>query len=185
MHQVIWVLYNKCECSDLCLRLFLLAGQSADECGFEETAYELFVQAFTIYEESISESRAQFQAITCIVGTLQTTRIFGLENYDTLITKAALHGSKLLKKPDQCRAVYLCSHLWWGTERVGEETVPEGAEPPKLFRDDKRVLECLQKALKIADSCMDAVTNVELFVEILNRYIYYFERQNEAVCIFS
>ncbi|RIA86326.1 vacuolar protein sorting-associated protein 35 [Glomus cerebriforme] len=179
IHQIISVLYNKVECSDICLRLFLLAGQSADECGFEEICYEFFVQAFTIYEESISESRAQFQAITLIIGTLQTTRVFGTENYDTLITKCALHGSKLLKKPDQCRAVYLSSHLWWATEIEGRRI----KSSEELFRDGKRVLECLQKALKIADSCMDSVTNVELFVEILNRYVYYFEKKNEAVTI--
>ncbi|PKY43750.1 vacuolar protein sorting-associated protein 35 [Rhizophagus irregularis] len=179
IHQIISILYNKVECSDICLRLFLLAGQSADECGFEEICYEFFVQAFTIYEESISESRAQFQAITLIIGTLQTIRVFGLENYDTLITKCALHGSKLLKKPDQCRAVYLSSHLWWATEIEGRGT----KSSEELFREGKRVLECLQKALKIADSCMDSVTNVELFVEILNRYIYYFEKKNEAVTV--
>lgn len=179
IHQVITALYNKVECSELCLRLFLLAGQSADECGFEEVCYEFFVQAFTIYEESISESRIQFQAITLIIGTLQTTSVFGPENYDTLITKCALHGSKLLKKPDQCRAVYLSSHLWWATEPEGRNNRPI----EELYRDGKRVLECLQKALKIADSCMDSATNVELFVEILNRYIYYFERKNEAVTV--
>ncbi|CAG8500735.1 13480_t:CDS:10 [Acaulospora morrowiae] len=179
IHQVISMLYNKVECSDICLRLFLLAGQSANECGFEEMCYEFFVQAFTIYEESISESRAQFQAVTLIIGTLQTTHVFGPENYDTLITKCALHGSKLLKKPDQCRAVYLSSHLWWATETEGG--IHKSGE--ELYRDGKRVLECLQKALKIADSCMDSVTNVELFIEILNRYIYYFEKKNEAVTV--
>ncbi|CAG8536384.1 11514_t:CDS:10 [Diversispora eburnea] len=179
IHQVISILYNKVECSDICLRLFLLAGQSADECGFEEICYEFFVQAFTIYEESISESRAQFQAITLIINALQTTRVFSPENYDTLITKCALYGSKLLKKPDQCRAVYLSSHLWWATEIEGRNH----KSPEELYRDGKRVLECLQKALKIADSCMDSVTSVELFIEILNRYIYYFERKNEAVTV--
>ncbi|CEP16622.1 hypothetical protein [Parasitella parasitica] len=183
IHQVISTLYHKCEVADNCLHLFLLAGQSADECGFEEIAYEFFVEAFTIYEESISESRAQFQAITCIIGALQQTRVFSADNYDTLITKAALHSSKLLKKPDQCRGVYLSSHLWWATERgISESDLPEG-EKATLFRDGKRALECLQKALKIADSCMDPVTNVELFVEILNRYIYYFEKGNEAVTV--
>ncbi|KAL7315906.1 retromer complex subunit Vps35 [Mucor circinelloides] len=183
IHQVISTLYHKCEVADNCLHLFLLAGQSADECGFEEIAYEFFVEAFTIYEESISESRAQFQAITCIIGALQQTRVFSVDNYDTLITKAALHSSKLLKKPDQCRGVYLSSHLWWATERgITESDLPEG-EKATLFRDGKRALECLQKALKIADSCMDPVTNVELFVEILNRYVYYFEKGNEAVTV--
>ncbi|KAG0333957.1 Vacuolar protein sorting-associated protein 35 [Podila horticola] len=180
IHQVISILHSKVDNSDVVLRLFLLAGQSADECGFEDICYEFFVQAFTIYEESISESKAQFQAITLMVGTLQTTSCFNVDHYDTLITKCALHGAKLLKKPDQCRAVYTCSHLWWGTMIVGQEDGQESAQP---YRDGKRVLECLQKALKIADSCMDSVTNVELFVEILNRYIYYFEKQNEAVTV--
>jgi vacuolar protein sorting-associated protein 35 len=183
IHQVISTLYNKCECAETCLHLFLLAGQSADECGFEEIAYEFFVEAFTIYEESISESRAQFQAITCIIGSLQQTRVFSADNYDTLITKAALYSAKLLKKPDQCRGVYLSSHLWWATDRgIQESDLPEN-EKATLFRDGKRALECLQKALKIADSCMDSVTNVELFVEILNRYIYYFEKGNDAVTV--
>ncbi|KAI9015777.1 vacuolar protein sorting-associated protein 35 [Phycomyces nitens] len=176
IHQVISTIYHQCDQAELCLHLFLLAGQSADEIGFEEIAYEFFVEAFTIYEESISESKAQFEAITSIIGTLQQTRVFSIDNYDTLITKATLHSSKLLKKPDQCRAVYLSSHLWWATSRKDETT--EGQE---LFQNGKRALECLQKALKIADSCMDAVTNVELFVEILNQYVYYFERGNEAV----
>ncbi|KAG0234366.1 vacuolar protein sorting-associated protein 35 [Mortierella sp. GBAus27b] len=181
IHQVISILHSKVDNSDTVLRLFLLAGQSADECGFEDICYEFFVQAFTVYEESVSESKAQFQAITLMVGTLQTTSCFNLDHYDTLITKCALHGAKLLKKPDQCRAVYTCSHLWWGTTIVGQGD--NGEETVYPYRDGKRVLECLQKALKIADSCMDSVTNVELFVEILNRYIYYFEKQNESVTV--
>lgn len=39
--------------------------------------------------------------------------MFGRDNYDILITKAALHGAKLLKKPHQATAVMLASHLWW------------------------------------------------------------------------
>jgi hypothetical protein len=119
VHQVISILYNKVESSDTCLRLFLLAAQSADETGFEELAYEFYVQAFTIYEESISESRAQLQAIGLVISTLQTARVFSTDNYDTLITKAALHGAKLLKKPHQAAAVLMASHLWWQVETPG------------------------------------------------------------------
>lgn len=43
------------------------------------------------------------------------------------------------------------------------------------------MLECLQKALKVADTCMDSSMNVHLFVEILNRYLFYFDHGNEAV----
>jgi len=31
---------------------------------------------------------------------------------------------------------------------------------------------------------MDAAVSVELFVEILNRYVYYFDQENEAVSFF-
>lgn len=46
------------------------------------------------------------------------------------------------------------------------------------------MLECLQRALRVADACMDTAVSVELFVEILNRYVYYFDQQNETVCRF-
>lgn len=177
MHSSISALYTRNGAADLCLRLFVACGQVADQAGFEEVAYEFFAQAFTIYEEAISDSRAQFQAVCVIAGALHSTRGFGKENYDTLITKCALHGSKLLKKPDQCRAVYLASHLWWAVEipAKGEE------DAKNLYRDGKRVLECLQRALRVADACMDTAVSVELFVEILNRYVYYFDQQNETV----
>ena len=124
MHNTLSTLYSRVTGSaDLSLRLFVACGQVADQNNFEEVAYEYFAQAFTVYEEAISDSRAQFQAVCVIASGLHTTRNFGKENYDTLITKCALHGSKLLKKPDQCRAVYLASHLWWATElrQLGEE----------------------------------------------------------------
>ncbi|EMC92735.1 hypothetical protein BAUCODRAFT_77309 [Baudoinia panamericana UAMH 10762] len=162
---------------DLVLRLFVSCGQVASQCENEDMAYEFFAQAFTVYEESISDSRSQFQAICIIAGALSgCSERFTRENYDTLITKCALHGSKLLKKPDQCRAVYLASHLWWAVEK-GEKT--EGGTEP--YRDGKRVLECLQRALRVADACMDTAVSVELFVEILNRYVYYFDQENDAV----
>jgi len=65
----------------------------------------------------------------------------------------------------------MCSHLFW---RI---------TPPKEYKNGKRVLECLQKSLKIADTCMDASMNVHLFVEILNQYLYYFENDCDVVTI--
>ncbi|KAI0889438.1 vacuolar protein sorting-associated protein 35 [Annulohypoxylon maeteangense] len=179
LHSAISSIYTRVNGSgaaELSLRLFSACGQTADMTSFEEVAYEFFAQAFTVYEEAISDSKAQFQAVCVIANALHQTRNFGKENYDTLITKCALHGSKLLRKPDQCRAVYLASHLWWATPIAAVEESDEG-----LYRDGKRVLECLQRALRVADSCMEQATSIELFVEILDRYVYYFDQQNESV----
>ncbi|KAJ3158528.1 Vacuolar protein sorting-associated protein 35 [Geranomyces michiganensis] len=163
---------------EMSLRLFLMAAAAADESGFEELSYEFFVQAFTIYEESISESKSQLAAITLIIGTLHSTVVFGYENYETLITKAAVHCSRLLKRVDQCRAVMLVSHLFWGDDASGNRD-----EEKPVYRDGRRVLECLQKALKIADSVMEKSLNVQLFVEILERYVWYFEKRNDAITV--
>lgn len=103
--------------------MFLLAAQVCDECGFEDLSYDLYVQAFTVYEDNISESRAQLQAITLISGSLENSKVFSVDNYDTLITKAALHSAKLLKKPHQAVAVHSASHLWWQNPAPGEVAV--------------------------------------------------------------
>ncbi|KAK5654492.1 hypothetical protein OQA88_7120 [Cercophora sp. LCS_1] len=180
LHSAVSTLYtrvNGAGAAELALRLFCACGQTADLTGFEEVAYEFFAQAFTVYEEAVSDSKAQFQAVCVIASALHRTRHFGKENYDTLITKCAQHASKLLRKPDQCRAVYLASHLWWATPMVNSGE----AEDADLYRDGKRVLECLQRALRVADSCMETATSIELFVEILDRYVYYFDQKNESV----
>jgi vacuolar protein sorting-associated protein 35 len=125
--QLISILATQVETPTIALRLFLLAAQIADECGFEDLAYDLYVQAFTVYEESISESRAQLQAVALIIGTLQGSKVFGVDNFDTLITKAALHGAKLLKKPHQSMAVNIASHLWWQEAQTDDvETEKDG-----------------------------------------------------------
>jgi vacuolar protein sorting-associated protein 35 len=133
LHSSISTLYTRVHgpgAAELSLRLFCACGQTADATGFEEVAYEFFAQAFTVYEEAVSDSKAQFQAVCCISSTLHQTRNFGRENYDTLITKCAQHASKLLRKPDQCRAVYLASHLWWATPNLanGEDDNTEVSE---------------------------------------------------------
>jgi vacuolar protein sorting-associated protein 35 len=141
MHSSLSTLYTRVNgAADLCLRLFIACGQIADQTGFEEVSYEFFAQAFTIYEEAVSDSRAQFQAVCVIAGALHETRNFSKENYDTLITKCALHGSKLLKKPDQCRAVYLASHLWWAVPMALKGEEDEKGVSVTLLTVESRIL---------------------------------------------
>ncbi|KAI8983273.1 vacuolar protein sorting-associated protein 35 [Trametes punicea] len=194
VRQLNSILHNTVDAPAIALRLFLLAAQIADECGFENLTYDMYVDAFSVYEESISESRAQLQAITLIIGTLQAARVFSEDNYDTLITKAALHGAKLLKKPHQASAVNLASHLWWQeippeeesaespkeAEKASTKDEEEGAKAYPL-QDSKRVLECLQKALRIANSATEEIITIQLYCDTLDQYLYYLDRGAPAV----
>ncbi|KAF5382882.1 hypothetical protein D9757_007328 [Collybiopsis confluens] len=207
VRQLTSILANQVEAPSIALRLFLLAAQISDECGFEDLTYDFYVQAFSVYEESISESRAQLQAITLIIGTLNGAKVFGVDNYDTLITKAALHGAKLLKKSHQATAVGLASHLWWqeapppsssgdgegaaaptkAPARVGGagagDKVKEEEEEVKAYphQDSKRVLECLQKSLRIANSAIEEIVTVQLYCDTLDQYLYYLDKGAPAV----
>jgi len=151
---------------ELSLNLFLQAAISADKVGFKPIAYEFMSQAFILYEDELKDSKAQLKALITMVGTLLSCANFETDDYDTLSTKITQYSAKLLKKPDQARMVTLCSNLFF----VG------AADNEKHYHDPKRVLECLQRALKIADGCMASSAHVHLFVEILNHYLYYFER---------
>jgi len=132
IRQLTSILATTVDAPNIALRLFLLSAQIADESGFEDLTYDFYVQAFSVYEDSISESRAQLQAITLIIGTLAGAKVFGLDNHDTLITKAALHGAKLLKKSHQATAVGLASHLWWQEALPSLEGETENAEKPNV-----------------------------------------------------
>ncbi|CAN0401404.1 unnamed protein product, partial [Pylaiella littoralis] len=47
--------------------------------------------------------------------------------------------------------------------------------------DARRVLECLQRSLKIADVCIAGGVNAQLFIEILNHYVFFFEADNPEI----
>lgn len=44
------------------------------------------------------------------------------------------------------------------------------------MRDGKRVLDCLKKGARIANQCMDVSVQVQLFVELLNHYLFFYEK---------
>mmetsp|Transcript_5371 Transcript_5371/g.8855 ORF Transcript_5371/g.8855 Transcript_5371/m.8855 type:complete len:812 (+) Transcript_5371:25-2460(+) len=162
---------------EIALKLFLQSAQAADECQFSAIAYEFIKEGLLVYECEITDSKTQVTALTSIIGTLLNCRHFPTEDYEALITKTAQYSNKLLKKPDQCRMVTLCSHLFWPRDQtitLGEDG--EELPPVQRYADCDRVLECMQRSLKIASVC-----NPNIFVEILDRYIFYFENDNPVI----
>ena len=136
--------------------------------------------AFLLYEIEISDSKAQVRCLTAVIGTLLNCKNFSDDDYEALITKAAQYANKLLRKPDQSRMVVLCSHLFSHPYRIkasnlsvegGVGGVGGGGGGGEIestertpYSDPDRVLECMQKALKVA-----SVSNSNIFVEILDR----------------
>jgi len=181
----------------LALRLNFACGHVADSCMEEADGYDFFAQAFVTYEEDISDSREQLAALTLASATLHHTNHFTAESYDTLATKATQYSARLLKKPDQCRAVAKASLLFTtssahvrhvlpssGDASVDQESYGELANPNEAIvagREPRRVLECLQRALKIADACKASHMHLPLFVETLDSYLFHYAGRSPAV----
>lgn len=51
------------------------------------------------------------------------------------------------------------------------------------MRDEKKTLECLKKGARIASQCLDTGVQVQLYVELLNHYLFYFERGNSLITV--
>lgn len=119
----------KAKCSDLALRLFLQCALAGSVVGFDNVCYEYVSHALVIYEEDLVESRAQFSAILLLIGTLEKIACLTEENFEMLTSKVYQHGSKLLRKPDQCSAIYNMTHIFWSGH-----TAEHGTEPVRRAR---------------------------------------------------
>lgn len=110
--------------AELPFRLFLQGSIALCQLNYESCeniTYEFISQAIALYDEEIATNK--FNAMTLIIGTCQKIlHIFEDENCDSLRQNCVTRAAKLLKKPDQCRAVALCSNLFWNCKERADGT---------------------------------------------------------------
>lgn len=118
-------------------------------------AHEFFMQALSVYESDLVSQQnscnnssndvrsLQYRSIVAIVGAISNSCIGlmnGIQNnnnsqkeYERLITKTTQFAAKLSKKQDQCKAIILCSRLFYltGDKEVSYPTFDLGARSPK------------------------------------------------------
>ncbi|EEY60193.1 vacuolar protein sorting-associated protein 35, putative [Phytophthora infestans T30-4] len=167
VHEMVTALASKQDALSVsCVHLFLQCALVADGCAFEAVSYEFITQAFIVYEDQITLAREQWRALELMVASLRATRNLSSANYEVLATKTTQYAARLLKKNEQALMVLNCAHLFWHPSQ----------------QDGKRVRECLQRSLRIADAMKDTTSNqVPLFLEILETYLYFFEAQTPEV----
>lgn len=140
-------------------------SEALDEYG--PMPFELISQAFVLYEQGITDTRIQQRCIVVIMGTLLDCCSLSDDDYQGLVTKVAQFSAKTVKKSDQCQLVAQCALLFYPAENAD-----------LTYRNAQRALECLQRALKLADSCTSANSeDIYLFVDLLEHYLYFFDKK--------
>lgn len=149
-----------------------LASKKTDDSSLSTIVQEFISQSFGLYEEHSADSTIQSRCIVAMIGTLLACRSLGKSEYEGLIMKTAQYSAKIAKKPEQCAMVMQCSQLFY--------VIGEGDEI--VYSNDQRGLECLQRALKLADACTNSnPTNVQLFVDLLDQYLFFFEKKHPLI----
>jgi len=171
------------------IKLYLEAALTADKLGFSlpegndqlETfgsiTFELFTQSFSLYEQHVmADTRIQRRCVTSMIGTLLACRSLGKKEYEGLIMKTSKFAAKMIKKSEQCEMVTRCAHLFYNVVIGGDD------DNNVVYANPQRCLECLQRSLKLADSCTNAdPSNLRLFVDLLDSYCYFFEMKNSSI----
>ncbi|MDR3547271.1 MAG: hypothetical protein P4M11_03155 [Candidatus Pacebacteria bacterium] len=92
--------------------------------ALESYAEKYMIRAMELYEDEIADSDARFRGLTMMIGCMVQSSVFSDETYTNLAQRVSKSSVKLLKKSEQCKAVLMCSHMYWAMEQVyrsGEE----------------------------------------------------------------
>ncbi|TPX35519.1 hypothetical protein SmJEL517_g02033 [Synchytrium microbalum] len=158
--------------SEVALRLNLQAAQASDECGLEDAAQGFLTEAFGIYEQYVSDSKSQLVAIRLLAGTMQKITHLADDARETLSVKMMVSAARLIRRSEQCRAMLAVSHIFY-TDAVAEGTSKKS--------DAERILECITRALKIAEALSDGGVKAELLVEVLEKMLWFFEKKVSTI----
>ena len=75
-------------------------------------------------------------------------------------------GNKMVKRGDQFNAMICIGQIYY-----------------TMLKDEKKTVDCLHKAKKYADFAMTNPQNLVLFVDLLNKYLYFINAEEEIVKI--
>ena len=139
---------------ELGFKLYLNASSQLNSINCNKEKF----QKLSINEEGRYELSHKYEMLIQISSLLLT---LNLNNGDIeeIITQLVKNSESMTKREDQCRAMLTISHLYFS-----------------VFKDPKKVVECLNKARRFADFAMTEPTNLVLFVEYLNKIIFFVDQ---------
>jgi vacuolar protein sorting-associated protein 35 len=126
--------------------------------SFEQTCYNFAASASELYKDGKIEPDRKMPLLLLYIGTVAGIDILNSEDMGRLVANLEDASKSLVKRSDQCIVMLNFSHLYEKSSEV------------------KRIEECLTKAKRFADFAMTNAQNLNLFVLILNKYLYYIEK---------
>ena len=153
------------------LKLYLASASQvnsiqSDRNNFEEACASFMNAAMNIYQEGKYDQNLKFSLLSQIVGYILSFTILGNENVENIIKILMESGTKMVKRGDQFKSMLSIGEIYY-----------------LVIKDGNKVNEYITKARKYADFAMTNPQNLILFVELLNKLLYYVENGDELITI--
>ena len=131
----------------------------------EESCLMFIKSAINIYDEGRFNPNKRYSLLLQISSIISGLNI-NKESIDPIIEDLVKGSEKIVRREDQCKAMLIISQLYF-----------------TIFKDSKKVIDCLGKARRFADFAMTNPKNLILFVEYLNKILYFIEKEEKVLDI--
>jgi vacuolar protein sorting-associated protein 35 len=132
---------------------------------FEEMSFNFANLAIDILQSGKVEADKKVPLLILFVATISAVNNLSQPKMATVTSNLLQVSQTLVKRSDQCVAMLNCSHLYFND----------------VIKDTAKVQECLNKAKKFADFAMTNAQNLYLFIQLLNKYLFFIEKGTNFV----
>ena len=153
------------------LKLYLASAAQvntiqSDRSNYEEACASFMNAAMNIYQEGKYDQNIKYSLLSQVVGYLLNFTILSNENVENILKILMESGTKMAKRGDQFNSMLSIGQIYYS-----------------VLKDGNKVNDCIDKARKYADFAMANPQNLTLFIELLNKFLYYVENGDEIISI--
>jgi vacuolar protein sorting-associated protein 35 len=155
---------------ELAFKLFLQSASHANSIScnkekFQDSCTNFIKNALNIFEEGRYNQNKRYDMLVQISSLLMTLSI-NKDIIGTIIEELVKGSQKMVQREEQCKAMLIISQLYFS-----------------IFKDEKQVMDCLNKARRFADFAMTNPRNLVLFIDYLNKILYFIEQEEKVIDI--
>ena len=156
---------------DLAFKLYICSASQVNEIliereKFAESCSSFVHNALGILEEGKYNQNIKEELFYILASNLINFTILDNKIKEEIIEELLKISQNIEKREDQFNAMLIISQLYFS-----------------IFKDYKKVLDCINKARRFVDFAMTNPRNLNLFVELLNKLLYFIEQEDNAIDI--
>ena len=154
---------------ELAFKLYICSACQVNEIlierdKFSESCLNFIYNALGILDDGKFNQNIQVTLFESITSNLINCDILKNELKEEIIKQLTKHSENIEKREDQFKIMLMIGQVYY-----------------IIFKDGKKICDCLSKARRYADFAMTSPKNLCLYVELLNKMIYFVDKGDDVV----